>query len=123
VQLPHTTSPYSKMGLINAKYIRIREYLSNKCKEAGRIITGLRCNSSRQKLFRELGWEILENRRNKHKLILFNKILNGLTPAYLYESPYSKMGLINAKCIRIREYLSNKCLTCLSKNKREHAFL
>jgi hypothetical protein len=34
-------------------------------KEAGRIITGLRCNSSRQNLFRELGWEILENRRNK----------------------------------------------------------
>jgi hypothetical protein len=38
-------------------------------------------------------------------------------------SPYSKTGLINATHIRIREYLSNKCLTCLSKNKREHAFL
>jgi hypothetical protein len=37
--------------------------------EAGRIITGLRCNSSRQKLYHELGWETLENRRNKHKLI------------------------------------------------------
>jgi hypothetical protein len=34
----------------------------------------------------------------------------------------SKTGLINAKYIRIREYLSNKCLTCLSKSKREHAF-
>jgi hypothetical protein len=31
VQLPHTTSPYSKTGRINAKYICIREYLSNKC--------------------------------------------------------------------------------------------
>ena len=31
VQLPHTTSPYSNTGLINATYIRIREYLSNKC--------------------------------------------------------------------------------------------
>ena len=38
-------------------------------------------------------------------------------------SPYSKTGLINAKYIRIMEYLSNKCLTCLSKSKREHAFL
>jgi hypothetical protein len=58
--------------------------------EAGRIITGLRCNSSRQKLYHELGWETLENRWNKHKLILFYKILNGLTPAYLYElvQPY-----------------------------------
>jgi hypothetical protein len=81
--------------------------------EAGRIITGLRCNSSRQKLCHELGWETLENRRNKHKLILF----------YHTTSPYSKTGLINAKYIRIREYLSNKCLTCLSKSKREHAFL
>jgi hypothetical protein len=76
VQLPHTTSPFSKTGLINAKYIRIREI------EAGRIITGLRCNSSRQKLFHELGWERLENIRNKHKLILFYKILNGLTLAH-----------------------------------------
>ena len=31
MQIPHTTSPYSKTGLVNAKYIRIREYLSNKC--------------------------------------------------------------------------------------------
>jgi hypothetical protein len=31
MQLPHTSSPYSKIGLINAKYIRIREYISNKC--------------------------------------------------------------------------------------------
>jgi hypothetical protein len=54
------------------------------------FITGLRCNSSRQKLYHELGWETLENRRNNHKLILFYKILNGLTPAYLYElvQPY-----------------------------------
>ena len=58
--------------------------------EAGRIITGLRCNSSRQKLYHELGWRTLENRWNKHKLIIFYKILNGLTPAYLYElvQPY-----------------------------------
>ena len=58
--------------------------------EAGRIITGLSCNSSRQNLYHELGWKTLENRRNKHKLILFYKILNGLTPAYLNElvQPY-----------------------------------
>jgi hypothetical protein len=27
--------------------------------EAGRIITGLGCNSSRQKVYHELGWETL----------------------------------------------------------------
>ena len=48
------------------------------------IITGLQCNSCRQKQYRELGWESLENyRRNKHKLTLFYKIPNGLTPASL----------------------------------------
>ena len=41
--------------------------------EAGRIITGLPCNSSRQKLYHELGLETLENRPNKHKPILFYK--------------------------------------------------
>ena len=58
--------------------------------EVGRIITCLRCNSSRQKLYHELGWETLENRRNNHKLILFYRIFNGLAPAYLYElvQPY-----------------------------------
>lgn len=38
--------------------------------EAGRItcITGMRCNSSRSKLYKELGWEPLSERRKKHKL-------------------------------------------------------
>jgi hypothetical protein len=36
-----------------------------------RIITGLRINSSRTNLYSELGWEPLEARRDKHKLILF----------------------------------------------------
>jgi hypothetical protein len=31
--------------------------------EAGRIITGLRVNSSRSKLYSELGWEPLYKRR------------------------------------------------------------
>jgi hypothetical protein len=38
--------------------------------EAGRIITGLRVNSSRSKLYSELGWEPLYKRREKQKLIL-----------------------------------------------------
>jgi hypothetical protein len=50
--------------------------------EAGRIITGLRVNSSRSKLYSELGWEPLYKRREKQKLILLYKIINGLTPDY-----------------------------------------
>jgi hypothetical protein len=35
--------------------------------EAARIITGLRCNSSRSKLYDELGLDLLKTRRNIHK--------------------------------------------------------
>ena len=44
--------------------------LENVQVEAGRIITGLRVNSSRSKLYNELGWEPLYKRREKQKLIL-----------------------------------------------------
>ena len=61
------------------------DLLENVQVEAARIITGLRRNSSRQKLYKELGWDTLEIRRRNHKLILFYKILNGLTPYYLFD--------------------------------------
>ena len=38
-----------------------------------RIITGLRCNSFRTKLYDELGWDLLQTRRKVHELILFYK--------------------------------------------------
>jgi hypothetical protein len=60
--------------------------------EAGRIITGLRINSSKTKLYEELGWEPLYKRREKHKLILMYKIINGHTPNYLSDlvQPYAE---------------------------------
>jgi hypothetical protein len=50
--------------------------------EAGRIITGLRINFSKTKLYEELGWEPLCKRSEKHKLILIYEIINGHTPNY-----------------------------------------
>ena len=44
--------------------------LENVQVDGGRIITGLRVNSSRSKLYNELGWEPLYKRREKQKLIL-----------------------------------------------------
>jgi hypothetical protein len=44
----------------------------------------MRYNSSRSKLYDELGWEPLEIRRN-HRLTLFYNIVNGYTPEYLAE--------------------------------------
>ena len=53
--------------------------------ESARIVSGATKLCSIEKLFVELGWESLQSRRNKHKLILFYKILHGLTPDYLYD--------------------------------------
>ena len=51
--------------------------------EAARIITGGTKLCSIQKLLSELGWETLQERRSKHKLVIFYKIINGLTSDYL----------------------------------------
>ena len=53
--------------------------------EAARIITGTTKLCSIEKLLSDLGWESLQNRRNKHKLIIFYKIINGLAPNYLLD--------------------------------------
>ena len=39
--------------------------------------------TSRQRLMSELGWEELKTRRAIHKLTLYFKIVNNLTPQYL----------------------------------------
>ena len=51
--------------------------------EAGRIMTGATKLCSTENLFAELGWESLQERRTMHKLIIFYKTINGLTPRYL----------------------------------------
>jgi hypothetical protein len=51
--------------------------------EAPRIITGLRKGTSHEKLYTELGWVPLQERRRTNKLILLHKILHDETPEYL----------------------------------------
>ena len=51
--------------------------------EAGKIISGATKLCSVEKLLVELGWDSLQNRRNKHKLVIFYKIMHGLSPNYL----------------------------------------
>ena len=50
---------------------------------AALAITGCVRGTSREKLFSELGLTSLYDRRRFHRLILYYKILNGLTPEYL----------------------------------------
>lgn len=51
--------------------------------EAARIATGTTKLVSLNKLYQETGWETLEERRSKHKLCLFYKMSNNLSPDYL----------------------------------------
>lgn len=51
--------------------------------EAARIVTGATRLVSLNLLYTETGWDTLACRRNKHKLIMFYKMYNGLVPAYL----------------------------------------
>ena len=53
--------------------------------EAARIIVGATELCSIEKLLSALGWETLQSRHNKHKLVLLYKILYGLVPDHLSE--------------------------------------
>ncbi|XP_053398040.1 transient receptor potential cation channel subfamily A member 1 homolog [Mercenaria mercenaria] len=60
--------------------------------EAARIVTGTTKLVSIDKLLSEVGWETLANRRKKHKLVLFYKMKNNLTPSYLSDLVPSNVG-------------------------------
>ena len=51
--------------------------------EAARIATGTTKLVSIENLYSEIGWETLETRRKKQKLVLFYTMVNNLTPLYL----------------------------------------
>ena len=50
---------------------------------AARVVTGATRHVSTRLLLEEVGWESLSSRREKHKLVLMYKIMNGLSPSYL----------------------------------------
>jgi hypothetical protein len=60
--------------------------------EAARIVSGATKLVSLQELQREVLGESLESRRQNHKLILFYKMKNGLTPDYLSSLVPSSVG-------------------------------
>ena len=51
--------------------------------EAMRIVTGTTKLASIRDLYNETKWQTLESRRQKHKLIMFFKMFNHLSPTYL----------------------------------------
>ena len=84
-----------------------KEELDKIQNEAARIATGATKLASIANLKKETGWEPLALRRRKHKLILFYKMTQNLTPAYLSAlvpslvSTVSRYGLRNSENLRV----------------------
>lgn len=75
--------------------------------EAGRIVSGTTKLVEIDKLYAELGWLRLSERRNLHKLYMFFKMENNLTPLYLTELIPPRVGDISAYPLRNSDhYLS-----------------
>ena len=53
--------------------------------QAGLIATGCWKNTSRAKLYKELGWESLSDRRNFRRLLTYHKVTSHKSPLYLNE--------------------------------------
>ena len=51
--------------------------------DAARVVTGVTARCSTSLLIEDVDWLTLASRRRAHRLILFYKIVNGLSPQYL----------------------------------------
>ena len=68
-------------------------------------------------LYWEVGWESLSQRRCKHKLFLFYKMVNGLAPTYLYHLVPTTVGNFSAYNLRRPNNLRTiACRTSLYSN-------
>ena len=75
---------------------------------AGLAITGTWQGTSRSKLYDELGWESLSDRRWLRRLILLYKIRNNMTPLYLRNNlPRERIPLYCNKSTSYHEFLCN----------------
>ena len=68
--------------------------------EAARIVTGTKKLVSIDNLYSETGWETLKSRRKQHKLILFYKMVDNLTPIYLSSLLPPQVGNISRYNLR-----------------------
>ena len=75
--------------------------------DAARIVTGAIKGTIHTKLYNETGWETLEARRTRQKLLLFHKMVHGRAPDYLYELVPPKVGELNPHSRRFSENISD----------------
>ena len=60
--------------------------------DAARIVTGARKGTSHDKIYNEIGWPLLSDRREQNQLVLFYKMVNDEAPPYLTELVPSNVG-------------------------------
>ena len=75
--LEYSDSVWDNLGQENVKL------LESVHTEAARIISGATKLCNIERLLADLEWESLQNRRRKHRLLLFYKMVNRLTPDIL----------------------------------------
>ena len=95
----------------------LKDQLDKVQNQAARIVTGCTKLVAIDDLYREVGWETLSQRRRKHKLFLFYKIVNGLAPNYLNQLVPTTVGNFSAYNLRRRNKLRTiACRTSLYSN-------
>ena len=68
--------------------------------QVARIVTGTNNYASKHLLYMETGWAKLSKRREYHRLVLFYKILHGLTPQHLHNTLLNYTNLNNTYNLR-----------------------
>ena len=85
--------------------------------EAARIVTGCSKLVSLSDLRKECGWESLSERRRRHKLIFFFKMMKGFAPTYLSSLvPQLNSNISNYNLRNSNNLYSIACRTNLYKN-------
>ena len=75
---PHLTNPFESSITLNTLMERVEKIQY----QAALAITGTWKGTTRNKLYEELGWESLSDRRWSRRLFQFFKIRNNMTPPY-----------------------------------------
>ena len=95
----------------------LKDQLDKFQNEAARIVTGCTKLVAIRDLYQEYGWETLSERRRKHKLILFYKLFNGVSPNYLnIFVPHSVGESTSYNLRRPNNLRTITCRTTLYKN-------
>ena len=108
--IPSKTNPFESSANLNhlMKMIESTQY------QAGLAVSGAWRGTNTIKLYNELGWESLNDRRSIRRLCQFYKIYNNLTPLYM-KTPIPPLK--NYSHLRINKPLHEiRCRTCKYSN-------